>query len=276
MRSRLRNASLDLRNTTLDLRNAPSRRGWVHVLGLVASQSERLLALCVLLGCLRAMYVIPVGFSYWAFAGSALLSFAALRESASRRELLLLACLLPASLILMAAGNHAVVLLRPRTIDGELMRLDHGTGMAIYRWTLTHPYFKLGMGLVYCWLPFVVASVLVTSPERMRCAQALAVAGAVAPLFYLALPAVGPAHIGDPSAARNCVPSLHLSWVMLLARYSHPRVRHAAVAFALLTAAATLATGEHYVADLVVAVPYTLTIVQIANKVSPAERPMRQ
>lgn len=60
---------------------------------------------------------------------------------------------------------------------------------------------------------------------------------------------------------RNGVPSLHLTWALLiwLNTRSLPRwARWASLALVLATAFDTLASGEHYLFDLVVALPFTL------------------
>jgi len=60
---------------------------------------------------------------------------------------------------------------------------------------------------------------------------------------------------------RNGVPSLHLTWALLIwwNTRSLPRwARATAFAFVLATAFDTLATGEHYLFDLVVALPFSL------------------
>lgn len=60
---------------------------------------------------------------------------------------------------------------------------------------------------------------------------------------------------------RNGVPSLHLTWALLiwLNTRSLPRwARAAALALVLATVFDTLASGEHYLFDLVVALPFTL------------------
>jgi hypothetical protein len=60
---------------------------------------------------------------------------------------------------------------------------------------------------------------------------------------------------------RNGVPSLHMTWALLiwLNTRSLPRwARWAALALVLATVFDTLASGEHYLFDLVVALPFTL------------------
>jgi len=62
---------------------------------------------------------------------------------------------------------------------------------------------------------------------------------------------------------RNGVPSLHLTWALMIWLNTRglPRwARAAALALVLATAFDTLATGEHYLFDLVVALPFTLSM----------------
>jgi hypothetical protein len=63
--------------------------------------------------------------------------------------------------------------------------------------------------------------------------------------------------------ARNAIPSLHMTWVLLIWWNSRglPRwVRAIALAFVWFTVLATLGTGEHYFVDLVVAFPFSLMV----------------
>ena len=66
-----------------------------------------------------------------------------------------------------------------------------------------------------------------------------------------------------PMFPRNGVPSLHMTWALLIwlnTRSVSRWARFAALAFALATAFDTLASGEHYLFDLVVALPFTLSM----------------
>lgn len=65
---------------------------------------------------------------------------------------------------------------------------------------------------------------------------------------------------------RNAMPSLHMTWALLIwwnlrscGRFAHAM----GFVFAMLTAMGTLGTGEHYLVDLVVAFPFTLMIQSI-------------
>ncbi len=122
-------------------------------------------------------------------------------------------------------------------------------------------------------------------------AIAMSVAGY---LSYFAVPACGPSYqfgtafpasapepallsgaplpLSVPAAPRNCLPSLHLSWalmVLLNTRGLPAVIRGAAAAFFALTALATLGLGEHYLVDLVVAVPFTVGFQAVCNRVVP-------
>jgi hypothetical protein len=93
-----------------------------------------------------------------------------------------------------------------------------------------------------------------------------------APLFGSLFPAHEPAVTAAPQALldataigapRNCMPSLHAAWTLLL--YWHARslgwkARLFAGAWLVLTLICTLASGQHYAVDLVVAVPFAAFI----------------
>jgi hypothetical protein len=112
--------------------------------------------------------------------------------------------------------------------------------------------------------------------------------------LYHALPVVGPCFVFkdwgaalrtlpalplSPMAAvdepRNCVPSLHTAWALLIFWHTRQQplgVRLAAGLFSGFTLLATLGFGLHYVADLVVAVPFTVAAQALAAPPSPARR----
>ena len=67
----------------------------------------------------------------------------------------------------------------------------------------------------------------------------------------------------------NCVPSLHFAWALLVYWALRPAgrtVRTIATLFVVFTATATLALGEHYFLDLVIAVPFALAISTLCSK----------
>jgi hypothetical protein len=101
----------------------------------------------------------------------------------------------------------------------------------------------------------------------------------VGSLLYLIVPACGPQYAFGPKFSQvpfsgslntvmlngdpNCMPSLHLSAALIVLFLCAKRRPHrtAAICFVLLTALATLSTGEHYLIDLIVAFPFALFVV---------------
>jgi len=85
-------------------------------------------------------------------------------------------------------------------------------------------------------------------------------------VLYASFPAVGPRHYdwaGQVAAPtlRNCVRSMHLTRAMLIAWNARAmRFRVPLQIYAVLMAFATVAVGEHYLVDLLVAVPFTILI----------------
>ncbi len=226
-----------------------------------ASRDEWLTISFLLALVLLLLFLSPhVPFAWETAIGTMLLAVAALFHPAARQKLILFAFVLPFSPIVVLLANRGIAALTPQTIDPALLRMDHGWSSALYRWTLAHEACRLGLNAVYYGLPIFFAFVLVASPRRMNWARAWLIAALLAPLFYVAFPAVGPAHLGDPGAPRNCLPSVHLSWALLCVVYIAPRLRSVALVFALLTAVATLGTGEHYLIDLIAALPYTALV----------------
>jgi hypothetical protein len=111
---------------------------------------------------------------------------------------------------------------------------------------------------------------------------AFAVGGVCGFIFYQICPGLGPvyvfgsrfpAHLPGPgefqlamyhgAGARNAMPSMHMTWALLVwwgAWELTPLARFIATGFAMLTFLATLGFGEHYLVDLIVAVPFVLLI----------------
>jgi hypothetical protein len=67
---------------------------------------------------------------------------------------------------------------------------------------------------------------------------------------------------------RNTMPSLHAAWIYLVFWYARSLSRVEKIVAGVLvffTLCATLGIGEHYIIDLVVAVPYTVFIIALVN-----------
>jgi hypothetical protein len=181
----------------------------------------------------------------------------------------------------------------PKTFDTYLYAFDCSFGtpgsFLLGRVFASWPTLNSLSTLAYCLLPTVLAAFCglqfanpKLSPSNIM--TQFAVAAAIGWILYLAYPAIGPryafpgAYPASPplpsamlidfvhplsDAPRNCMPSLHAAWALLLVSNSRPFgscVRFLACAFLLLTLLATLGLGEHYLVDLVVAVPFALGI----------------
>ncbi len=127
------------------------------------------------------------------------------------------------------------------------------------------------------------------SPEWAVTLAAFLLAGAAGAALYHLFPAAGPrfafasypvlpdvsklstdASLLPPAFVRNCMPSLHTAWALLIVmntRSASVWIRRLAVGFAGLTLIATLALGEHYLIDLVVAVPFAVAVQAMAKAV---------
>lgn len=99
-------------------------------------------------------------------------------------------------------------------------------------------------------------------------AAAMLVNLALAVPLYLMFPVSGPAYAAAPLAAPpNGVPSVHMSTALLIA-WSLRRTRWCVLGwlFAGLMAFATLGTGEHYLLDLLCAVPYAMLVLWLVQR----------
>jgi hypothetical protein len=180
----------------------------------------------------------------------------------------------------------------PNVLDLYLLSFDSSLrvlfefllGQAYAMW----PWFKAAGLVFYIGLPMVIALVyagqlLRDKTQALSAMIAFLMTGPIGVLFYNLSPAVGPIHLfgrrfpwAPLSAAelaqlvvkpiplaglRNCMPSLHMSWVLLAWWYSEGLSRwerSIAVLFVVFTVFATLGTGEHYAIDLVVAFPFVV------------------
>ena len=203
-------------------------------------------------------FVIRAPFFHAAIVGAALLGIRA--HLTGKRELYVIAAFLLPLTIVVDIGNGMVVKLTPHTIDAFLLASDFGISHAVYLWFSGHPLAFAVIYAVYFWLPVWAAIVLCFTADAKRAAITMAIAPFTALPFFLAFPAVGPVRIHTATAPRNCVPSMHMVWVLLLWYYSPKWLRPIALTVVAITALATLGLGEHYVIDLAVAAPFALGV----------------
>jgi len=124
---------------------------------------------------------------------------------------------------------------------------------------------------------------------------AFLLAGAAGGTLYHVFPAAGPVFafatfpelplasaltpapaILDPHYIRNCMPSLHVTLALLIVINTNGlsrTVRTFAIMFASSTIIATLALGQHYLIDLIVAAPFTSAIQAMARSIVSSKWP---
>lgn len=200
--------------------------------------------------------------------------------------------------LLTTGGGMLCSILAFKAADYRLMRYDlfiyridgllgFEPSFVLGRVLLPHLWAAYAIQIVYGLLPAVVMVVLAgylwrPSPDARRPVTAFLLNVLIAPLFYFALPVSGPqfafptfpalpgmvvAHLIPIHAAPNGVPSVHCSTALLIWWYAR-RWRWGGVfgcVFAALTIIATLASGQHYLFDLLAAVPFSAAMVRIAE-----------
>lgn len=121
---------------------------------------------------------------------------------------------------------------------------------------------------------------------RKKYGAAIILLGAIIPFMYQICPGAGPLyllhgfpyelpglafpHVRRISAALNTTPSGHFGWALMMFwfanKYATKPVRIAAGLYAVVMVIATLGTGEHYIIDLVLSVPFTAGILALVHK----------
>jgi len=186
---------------------------------------------------------------------------------------------IPVFVCLLLPIGAATGWLRPATLDVFFRRADMALGLdgfALTRWLLRTGWYVL-VSPIYSALPLVLA--LGWALERSRTLLRAAVIGAVLAIpLYLLFPAAGPeyafSNFPDPNSVavsigwvhpRNCFPSMHLTWAILVAwNLRNPRWRWLFVVYAALMALATVACGEHYFVDILAAFPFAVAVQKTA------------
>ena len=191
--------------------------------------------------------------------------------------------------IALALGpiSHAQLFTR----DAVLLEADRSLGgLPSYAMATAiggRPLLAAASWFAYVTLPIEVCVVTLVAIRRAlpdmrprRILLACATAGLAAAVLYLICPATGPRYAfpGFPAGRpgplplagmvvsaefpRNAMPSLHLAWAWMLHHAARPVawLRYATLAWLAGVALATLWTGEHYLIDLVVAVPFVAAV----------------
>jgi hypothetical protein len=170
------------------------------------------------------------------------------------------------------------------TMDLYLYRADQYLGLdgpSLARWVFATPLLKLVLLAVYQALPLAFA--IVWSAERSRVmVRAVLLAAVAGSVCYRIAPATGPVYafpgfpwvapqgsgqvLVDMSMPRNCLPSLHFGWALLLLWNSRGRwLALFASLYLFLMALATVGLGEHYFVDLLASLPFCAAVQAIAS-----------
>ncbi len=203
-----------------------------------------------------------------------------------------IAAFLPLMAIIVALILPITSSLSPMTFDAHLLAVDETLGFQpsflLGRLFSEYPHWPLWelTSTVYYASPFAIAllcaaHVTENFSEVRRLFTLFAAVNLVGFCIYVVCPATGPIyafskwfplmspHLSDiqlsplavPSSPRNAIPSLHLSWALLIfwnTAGMRKTIRIAAGLFLGGTVFATLSLGEHYLIDLIVAVPFSL------------------
>lgn len=271
------------------------RRSWFDLLWVVTG------ALLLAVLDFRVMDYKPFfmsGFSFVGLSALAVLGARTIWAKAEERRFLIYG-FVPAVLFVASEWTASYLLditetLHPKTFDVLLYSFDSSLRVQISflagQFLLKNLWLRTASLAIYIALPLPLALVYASQLRRQK-EKALAVmiaflaTGPIGVLCYNMLPACGPVHLFGAAfpwhplstadamqlsvvpvlmkGARNAIPSLHMTWVLLvwwnsrgLARW----IRGIAMLFVVLTVLATLGTGEHYFIDLVVAFPFSLMV----------------
>ena len=289
------NAYLSLALASAVIVLAVLRRSWFDLLWVLTGGLFHALLDYRILGY-KAFFMS--GFSFAGMSALGVLGVATIWARQPERKLLLYG-FVPAALFVASEWCASYLLdlteaLHPKTFDVFRYSFDSGLrvpiGFLAGQLLLKNPTLRTASLAIYIALPLPLALAYACQLRRMREKALLVmvtflVTGPMGVLCYNLLPACGPAHLFGAAfpwhplsaadamrlniapvlmkGARNAIPSLHMTWVLLvwwnsrgLARW----VRTIAAVFVALTVLATLGSGEHYFIDLVVALPFSLMV----------------
>jgi len=240
----------------------------------------------------------PVLFSFAGTAGLLVLALRAIWAAGGERRTAYLT-LIPAFLFVASEWTASYFLewgekARPTTLDLYLYSFDASLhvqpAFVVGQWFARLHVFAVCSMMIYLALPVAIGLVFAGCVVRdrvqaMPSVVAFLITGPVGACFYAMFPALGPVHVfrgGFPwnplayeqaknlllepiavAGPRNAIPSLHAAWIFLVFWYARRlslMERIGAGIFVFFTLCATLGTGEHYLVDLVVAVPFTVFI----------------
>jgi len=178
----------------------------------------------------------------------------------------------------------------PSSLDRYLYAFDgrfgFQPGFAAGALFASWPVLQTVCSLVYLALPLAMTCVYIAAPDvpdEPGLIRTFLLTGVVGAFLFYVVPAAGPVYAFtsvypfhapaiDPgflhgvrmdNVRLNAMPSLHTAWALLIywrTKRNGFAIRAAAALFLFFTLLATLGLGEHYLIDLVVAVPYVVCV----------------
>jgi len=288
------------------------RRSWSDALAVVVSG---VLLAWLDLRILHYPYRSMGWFSFFGMASFAVLGLRTIWGQQRERNLMILGF---APTLLFVASEYVAsdlldltAKLHPKVFDLYLYYFDCSLRVQIAFLTgklfVIAPWLRSVCFLFYLALPFGLALVYAARlrfsiRSAIPVTLAFLLTGPVGVLFYNMLPACGPIHVFGPrfplfpvplsgvvqwhlqaivlpGPPRNAIPSLHMTWVLLVwwsSRKLSPWIRTVAFAFLAFTALATMGLGEHYFIDLVVAYPFAVMILSLCSYTIPFSHSARR
>lgn len=174
--------------------------------------------------------------------------------------------------------------LSPFTWDARLRAVDVYVGLdgfALGRLCYGHPWLTSMVIISYGALPFAFALSWILERSWLTL-RAAVIGGVLAFPCYLLIPACGPRWafpgypwhpqvlsglVFVPMHPRNCFPSMHYAWALLLTMNMRSKTWRAVFyVFSVLTILATVGIGEHYFIDLIAAVPFAFAVQNLAER----------
>lgn len=152
----------------------------------------------------------------------------------------------------------------PHTIDARLWHWDevlHVDPLAVIYFMEAHAGLWYVLQLTYRALPIVMAIVWIAE-QNLTLRRAAAIAGVGGWISAVVFPALGPHWYidGYSYVDRHCIPALECTWALLLALNTRSGLRLALWTYSAALAVAAVLLGEHYLVDLIVAVPYAFAV----------------
>lgn len=158
----------------------------------------------------------------------------------------------------------------PHTFDARLWRWDEALGLdplAMIYYMEAHATLYDFMQVAYYALPLVMAVAWIQE-QSLTLRRAVAIAGVGGWILSALFPAVGPRWYldGYTAATRHCIPSIEWTWALLLGLNARSWVRIPLWVYSVSLAVASVLLGQHYLIDLVVAVPYAIAVQAAARR----------